>query len=261
VESAFEFLIESAHTSGGLVTFTGRSVLSIALQEPLPFPPPLMESAQDKRGFELHWKLISYVFQLPQPLAFPPFESGTLRSEDAPAIRRFIETSRDLAASSFISSRRSVKFTQDAQSDVVMTVDNRLSKDVVVGFSTLFRQLYSGHDPGSFKHVHGIASNGQLRAYSIDDLALRKLADSNQALPPTPKDLSPEQLLSLYWSGDLIHWGRERDELAALLSDPHIRELRDAEFAKSITGLAHLYFGFAELLAAAFRNDKRVQGS
>jgi hypothetical protein len=63
--------------------------------------------------------------------------------------------------------------------------------------------------------------------------------------------LGPEQLISAYQCGDLIHWGDKRSVLEAAAADPFESAWQRMLFLHAVGGLAHLYLGFAVLVQAA----------
>lgn len=67
---------------------------------------------------------------------------------------------------------------------------------------------------------------------------------------PFGYELSPEQLISLYQYGDLIHWGKKRDELAEAADDPVLEGLYRITFMETMLVFAHIYLGFAKVIEA-----------
>ncbi len=62
--------------------------------------------------------------------------------------------------------------------------------------------------------------------------------------------MSPQQVISAYQYGDLIHWGDD-SKLIAVASDLFLQVRQQMEFLEAVTGLIHVYLGFSLLVRAA----------
>lgn len=61
----------------------------------------------------------------------------------------------------------------------------------------------------------------------------------------------PRELLLAFQYGGLIHWGKHKDALSALQSDPYFAAVSDMAMRASALDFAHFYIGFAALLERA----------
>ena len=80
-----------------------RSFESLATDSTaLRFPAPLADRAPDPAGFEFWWKMLEFVFQLPDPSSFPKLSVLPLGPELA-VLRRYIAAAEDTAGSALLS--------------------------------------------------------------------------------------------------------------------------------------------------------------
>jgi hypothetical protein len=80
-----------------------RSFESLATDSTaLRFPAPLADRAPDPAGFEFWWKMLEFVFQLPDPSSFPKLSVLPLGPELA-VLRRYIAAAEDMAGSAPLS--------------------------------------------------------------------------------------------------------------------------------------------------------------
>ena len=267
----------ASHNKGQVITVESKSFDVMAMNTPLTFTPPMIGLAQSPKGFIYHWKIIQRVFDLPNPANFPPLGINSLTTDEHASAHRYIQTAKDLASSSFISSEARVDGSIE-NGEVQVTASGFPSREVFVGFSTLFRQLYSASDPCSFQNVKSIlgranttaadsastqrqqllkkwgSAEGRMKGYSLTELLamqLEKEGSWSANMTPRLHDLNPQQLISLYFSGDVMHWGSERDKLALFKAESDISAARELDFMAALIAFSHIYIGFAVLAQAA----------
>ncbi|GIU94140.1 MAG: hypothetical protein KatS3mg012_0597 [Gaiellaceae bacterium] len=90
-------------------------------------------------------------------------------------------------------------------------------------------------------------ARGKLQATELKRLVRRKV-DPNLEFG---SEHSPVYLFSAYHFGDLIHWDKQRDLVAAWERDPFHKHNERLAFLGAAAGLAHLYIGFSELVRTA----------
>jgi hypothetical protein len=270
----------SAKRSGGTertIPIHAVSIETLAADHPTGFPPPLAEHSDSPHAFEANWHLIQFVFSLPDPRSFRPF-TESVPADSLAVLRRYMSAAVELAESSFLVHPTGV---------TVNVLDGGLEEQIeerfpprenVRGFSVLFRQFYSNDEPASCKTVQNLLwrldkqaadksadtrseylkswarAAGRLRGYPLKLLVSKRLEElgrigpgphANEHLP------GPEMLISTYSYGEDIHWGKQRDQVAAYgKSDFDSAWTRMACF-EAMVGLAHIYLGFAQLVDAA----------
>ena len=253
------------------------SIETLAADHPIGFPAPLAEHSDRPDAFEANWHLIQFVFGLPDPRAFPPFIEA-LPADSLVVLRRYTSVAVELAESAFLAHPTGV-MVNVLGSGLEEQIEKRFPpKENVRGFSVLFRQFYSNDESASCKAVQNLlwrmnklaADNSadtrreylkswthaasRLRGYSLKLLVSKRLEElgrigpgphANEHLP------GPEMLISIYSYGEDIHWGKQRDQVAAYgKSDFDSAWTRMACF-EAMVGLAHIYLGFAQLVDAA----------
>lgn len=265
-----------------VVTFDVTPWENTILPQPLRFAPPLADLASDPAGFSQTWQFIRYIFDLSAPDTFPHI-STQLSEADLRTIRRFIGICRRLAEYGIYSSSGSVTFNfERGMEDVIVDSSTMPAEDTIVGAVTMFRQLFADDEKASYLVVskilgRAIASSdeqhreqrqdifkewkkcqGMLRSRRLTALVARKTigAQGGHEKVPVPFEHdSPTQTISLFYYGDLIHWGAKRGEHEALMGDGVFREMAKFHFVEAVITLSHFYFGFALILEAAFRSQ------
>jgi hypothetical protein len=92
----------------------------------------------------------------------------------------------------------------------------------------------------------------QLHAKSLNQLLRDKLvSEAGAGVLDFQEEHSPAQLMSLFAYGDLLHWGKKRDVVAALEADEFAGIDRRSAFLQAAVVLAHVHMGFAELVRTA----------
>lgn len=263
------------------IQLSAKSFETLALNEPLRFPVPEFANDQSRRDESLYfWKLLQFSFQVQDPASFPAFSRDNISADDVEVLHRFIDTARTLANSILLQSNAQVTITLDDETgEPTVEQSDFPPKEVVVGVATLFRQCFTPDEPASFKAVYNRlerinraepgdadyetraqmlrswrAAQGQLRALSllehVGEELVRRGEMSDGGIPRL-HDLNPEQLISLYIYGDLIHWGDKRQALAVFGAEADLTAVRELDFLKVITSLIHFYAGFAVMIEAA----------
>jgi len=199
---------------------------------PLPFEPPLAGAAKRREGFEYWWRQIFYAFDLPDPRLATPLEDP-LSAEGLATVSRFIQTSRDLAASAVVSIEVggfTVKIDDETGEEHVVADFPR--RDLQVGFATLLRQCHGQNDEARYDVVFEILRRAvEASSDAGQDERRRELFDWNSAVKTLRKksldqsirdrfvaeegwkvwdyeeEASPEELIRVFNYGDLIHGG------------------------------------------------------
>ncbi|EME52306.1 hypothetical protein G352_24757 [Rhodococcus ruber BKS 20-38] len=246
----------------------------------LKFPAPLQEYATDPKGFLYHWESLTYLFSLDDPTYFPVLGSH-LSDDETKAAQRFIQTCQNLASYSVLNDSRSLKITSKGGDNWTVTSDFP-SHEAFTGFSVTFRQLHNDGEDASFSKVYRVLNKvaGQLdedEAKSTREV-LNAWRDARKSLmkkmvatlvcerlqagapataPKSFQGIVPDELIRTFNYGDSLHWGDDREKLANLLDDEYNENFHKHACLTAMTQLSHLYFGFAELAAAAL-GDARV---
>jgi hypothetical protein len=253
------------------------SIETLAAGHPIGFPPPLAEHSDSPEAFDSNWHLIQFVFGLPDPRTFPPFTEA-VAEDSLRVLRRYTTAASELAESAFLAHPTGV---------TVNVLDGGLDEQIekcfpprenVRGFSVLFRQFYSNDEPASCKALQNVLwrlnkqaadssvdargnylkawaqAAGRLRGYSLKLLVSKRLEEqgrigpgphANEHLP------GPEMLISTYSYGEDIHWGKQRDQVAAYGKSEFDSAWTRLACFEAMVGLAHIYIGFAQLVDAA----------
>ncbi len=143
-----------------------------------------------------------------------------------------------------------------------------------------FRQLHSGNEDAPFDKVKGrlfqalkdippaserkksanatlqqwVSARGKLMNQLLETIVCRKAAprDGPSDFPYSYNNIKPEELILTFQYGDVIHFSGEREKnLAALMEEEANEHYYKYAVLLAITGLSHLYFGFALLVEAA----------
>lgn len=235
-----------------------------------------------------HWRSqVDFVFELPAPSSFPPLE----RTPDADGLRilrRYITQVGELAASALMN-KTDIGYTVSFGKDAGVIDSTLPSSELPRGLALLFRQLYAPDERASFasamrvlqEAVRGQESAavqaqveqlsrwgraaGKLRADWLEALAFERGKDDGK-LPemlraPVPEQ-TPEQILSVFFYGEYIHWnkwstsapaGAETVEEWASepFTDAHYRFF----FLTAVAQLAAIYVPFGDVVAAALGDE------
>jgi hypothetical protein len=261
--------------NSGEITVHARSFEWLATSTTeLRFPAPLSDRGSNPAAFEFWWKMLEFVFALPPPGSFPAFPKQ-LHKAERETLERFVRSSEELAESSLLSGEDSVTVHVPDEPGGEERIESTFtSKEITRGFVVLFRQLHTNEksDPARFIRVREILKqiNGrtgdqhvaerdrQIKAWAqargsllAENLKVRvgeQLAAKGRwpaESIPGKGGLSPQQLITGYQYGDLIHWGYGREVVEAVANDPFTQAWQRMAFLEAVTGLAHLYLGFS----------------
>jgi hypothetical protein len=261
----------------GNVHFTFAGPERLLEGRPLPYRPPRIELATNPQAFEFNWNQIDFVFDLPDPRAFPPLPPGVLSSADRKVLERYVELTRDLAQSQVINDADSgLTIRLEDYTDAETVLRSFPTRELQTGFAAMLRHCDSDDDDAGFRNARTVlwqanaeaadeqtgereetirawkSAIGRLHQGSLNQLLRDKLAREHQLrILDFPEQHSPAQLLSLFNYGDLLHWGSKRDMLATAEEDEVTGADRRLAFLNAAANLAHAYIGFGVLLEAA----------
>lgn len=239
--------------------------------------PVLQDKMQDPGAAAVVWRRLSVAFSLADPRSARPASSDNWSPGEHGSFARYMGHAEDLAASSLLSANDSITVRIGDEDGEVTVEETTSAKDITVGFMTMFRQMYAKDEPASFKTVHGLLmrelkqdnahkavlvawskAEAQLRMYSLEHLVLQGLArrelipiaaaEENPAHPDFNKP--PQELLSMYFYGDMIHWGNKRDLLLASKQDSFTGAKERLDAVQAAIDLAQLYIGFSAVVGA-----------
>lgn len=200
----------------------------------LQFDPPMMSLGTRSRGFIYWWKMIQYVYALPNPFEFPYV--GTFSSADTRVLQRFVRICEEVARSRLVNypTAWSISLDPSPGGDKTSFIDAPDSEVMRAGAVT-FRQLFKGSEQASFNVVRNLvarqvnqlgaqapAGAGEtLRAWRVahtemSAAPLPHIADEASTAmwqrrarkkPDLPDVMSTHNLAEVFSYGDLIHWG------------------------------------------------------
>lgn len=247
----------------------------------LSFDPPLQRFGKDGgKGFRHHWEKLDYVFELPDPSAFPQLN---IQGDDRDSVLRFIEVCQRLAKFSVINDNTRLRGHKDIGGEWRIQVSDYPSDESFVGGSALFRQLHNDGEPACFTNAHNALfkamrtlpddqrdaaktvvlqwknARGRLMNHTLQTLTAVKVVDEGKTdnanvtmeTQVSYGNVNPNTLIRTFNYGDSLHFGDSRAQLDDLMADPLHEAYYKYAALLSIVGLSHLYFGFAELLASA----------
>lgn len=279
---AFAYYVASAEPDGkGSLHVKAKSPEELLSGRPLLFTPPMRHEGSSPEAFSFHWRQMDYVFGLPDPHTFPRLPAD-LDPGEFEAVQRYIATARDLARSAVLNAiDEGMHVDIENDTDIEHVALRLAERDRQVGFAALLRHCDSTSEPASFGRVASILwkaaevggvkdgdeeataaalgtlkdwrrAVGRLHMRSLNQLLRDRLAADEQfAILAFEEEHSPEQLLSVYDYGDLLHWDSKREILAAWQDDEYRSGERRLTFLACACALAHAYIGFAVLAAAA----------
>lgn len=269
--------VDQARPTGDKLAVSLKGPAGLLEERPLPFPPPGIEHGTNEDAFGLYWRVLDYVFALPDPKDFPALP-GSLDGSDQETVDRFIETRRDLAASTMLNSvDDAIQVAVDDDNSEGHVTAQFSRRDSQAGFAVLLRHCHSDKEPARFARVADIIwqanerrhdgdydrrravlqqwrrAAGQLQQKSLDQLMREKLArEEAMTILDYPEQWTPSSLLSAFNYGDLLHWDeRKRKTIAGWQADDFEGPQTRLAFLAAAAGLAHVYIGFGELAAAA----------
>lgn len=234
---------------------------------------------QKPENADFVWRRLQYVFGLPDPHAFP---AADVQWEDAERemLRRFVAHARSIASASLLGASDNVRVSLDDFTDEETVESDLAPQDVTTGFLTMLRQCYADGEEASFAKVRSILgrklkeagltdapnivaqwrkAHAALMNKSLEELVQEQLIrDEKMPGPATGPDsavvrdpASPRELLLAFQYGNLIHWGKHTNALAALQRDPFDTVMADMAMRAAALDFAHFYLGFATLVEGA----------
>lgn len=262
--------------SEGFINIQARAFSDSAQDEPLRFAAPALEGVP-KHVAEFWWHQLEYAFPFSDPRTFPAIGRGAFEPRHLDVLDRFLGAASELGTSIVLNGEW--KLTIDIADDDSESVSAAFpAVENLRGFSVLFRQFYSDSEIASFdagRKVLGeviAAADGpsradqlevlktwkkahnQLKAQQLEMWVLRALVANGKA-PTGALELHrqiPNQIISLYNYGELIHFGDQREKLGELIGAGEFESSwSKMEFLIAVAGLSHFYIGFAVLVAAA----------
>jgi hypothetical protein len=244
----------------------------------LRWAPVFRDEMQNPEAGDYINRRIQCAFPLDDPRDTPT-AAGSWSPDERAAFDRYIDHARDLAGSTLLTAGDHISVYQADQYSQPEITERFSPKDVTVGFMTMFRQFFATDEDASFKRVHGAVmrevkgsephkqvlrgwgkAQGQMRMYALEHLVLKALAEAghipkqaadygfNPAHPDQRK--APQELLSIHWYGDMIHWGDKRDLLLRSDHDRFWAANERVEALQAAVELAHLYINFSAVVAA-----------
>jgi hypothetical protein len=243
------------------------------------FPPPYMELAIRPLEFQRRWGELGYAFGLPDPNLFPALNLS-LKEKDRETIARYVESCKELATYSLLGSERRYNLSQAEGQEPVSMEYTMPPKEVLRGFTILFRQLHS-KDEASYEVVKGILASSvrqeadavssvgldyirqwsraraKLLQYTLTEIVqMKKLEAQGSRMPPPENSHTPSEIISMFQYGEYIHWGDKREEHAAILRFPVFAKLLEFKFHDVQIGLSHFCLGFSKLAESAVSRQK-----
>lgn len=227
---------------------------------------------------------IQYVFGLAPGNPVAPFVDPFV-GDDLAKLERYVATGNSLIDSTIFKAGE-IGYRVSFGPEGAPQVDASLPSDEAVrGTAAIFRQLYADRERASFAVVSSIlrrrageeSESGatertrQLDAWRKAERRLRAnwlsnlLVERGQELgkiPPgvsgTDRDNTPEQILSAFFYGEVLHWDRKAEEIERWKADPFFDAHYQLLFIRAMAQLAALYIGFEFEVIAAM---SKVSGS
>lgn len=249
---------------------------SLALPQPLRFSPPYADRAANPRGYAYWWQLFRLVFDLPDPNRFPPL--GDFGDEERAVLERYVDVCEELAESTVLSHDGGIAVHVD-QGQERVEVDFP-PKESIRGTAVLFRQLASAEEEASYskvrkvigRHIYELdddrrderkewqarwnGAHGQLQARLLIAMADREVIrrqGGHATVPVVGEEVKPQEILSLFQYGDLIHWGKHASALKTLAGDDFAYNRALYDYISVVIQLSHFYLGYSLLVARALR--------
>ncbi len=263
-------------TQDDFITLDVVSFEALALeQSPLLFTPPLIERSSNPSTFEYAWRLLTFLFPFKDPANLPPLPKATL-SQHRDILDRYCEEAEHLAESQYLNGDSEVRI--NIQGGTAESIESSFpSKEITRGFQVAFRQFYSPKERAAFINVHKVIAasaknqwagtdqwdqfllwrkaHAKLLSKTLKVLVGEKLFPNAPDLIPDNDPPFPQQIISAYLYGDLIHYGTQAQDLSALRKTPFDRAWSEFRLADAVFGLAHLYIGFSGAIRAILADD------
>lgn len=228
---------------------------------PGPWWQVLVEQAPSPAAAHHWWIQLHAAFDLPGPEHLPDLDK-VYSDDEQRTLRRYCTQADALAASEVLYSGIRLEARQESPDEELRVTTTFPATEPMLGFAVLFRQMYAEKEPARFRAARKIVSAGVHRRDATDDASIdvlrRWLAAEKSLLaerlettalrtlrPGYPDDAAdtPRDLIEQHFYGGDIHWDAHRDVVAGW--DEFERAFNRMEFFKALTGLTHLYIGFA----------------
>lgn len=191
-------------------------------------------------------------------------------------LKRYVDVCEELAESSVLS--HDGGFTVTVEEGKERIEANFPPKEAIRGTAVLFRQLASAEEEASYRKVrkaigrriHEVAderqderedyqrswnrAHGQLQANLLTAMVDRKVVrqqSGHESVPVVGEGVGPQELLSLFQYGDLIHWGKHAAALRTLAGDDFAYTRAMYDYLSVVIQLSHFYLGYSLLVARA----------
>jgi len=262
---------------GGTVQFTAKTFHDSVLPVKLRFPPPLAKFGSDPSTFAYQWQLLTYAFNLPDPARFPRLP-GDISAEDMRSLKRYVAVCEKTAKYTVVAHKGGIT-VHGENGESWLNID-QTDDEQTVGFATRFRQLHhsSTGDPdfsvvinllNKYARLLRDAQTGQ-RLAILDEWKKARAQLINRPLPNIVdrivlerdncpniddfamyNDVNPDKIINLFNYGELIHFGKHSEDYEKMAEEPDVEAVAHNNFMQSMLGLAHLYFGFSEVIRSA----------
>jgi len=248
------------------------------VDEPPAIAAPTVEPEDTPREY---WtKMLRFAFNLPAASRFPALRDP-VGDDDARVLRRYVVVAHELETSAVLNAA-DLGYTVTINAGVA-SVDSRFATpELTRGMAAGFRQLYAPGEKASFNVAMSrlqravreqgagavadqiaelaawVRAAGKLRAAWLPDVMLERAKELNMAglpmLPLAPTVVyhdAPENLLSVFLYGDLIHWDSGAAGVDALSDDPVADAHARFHLHAAVAQLGWLYVEFADVVEAA----------
>lgn len=237
-----------------------------------PFPPPYIELSTNTRMFRYVWRRMHIAHGPPDPRGLQPLN---VRLRDLQMLRRFVQTARDLAKYPAFNHRSALTTSFTSLSGHIRTEPDFPPKHEQQSVAIQLRQLH-GSDEAAFNNVHGLLMQSANHAQDSDrklrtevlkrwgkirrevlKLSLRDRLEGvslaiDYDLERVPvwklEGPSPEEMIKLFFYGDRIHWGNQREEFERLMAEPNQANAYEYEYLIASAEAGYFYMGYARLI-------------
>ncbi|MCX4748078.1 hypothetical protein OG455_21605 [Kitasatospora sp. NBC_01287] len=214
------------------------------------------------------------MFDLPNPASFAKLPG--ISAAELGILRRYVHTCQELSESTILSHSSGVSINMSDGVEAVIA--DFPAKEAIRGTTVLFRQMASAQEPASYSQVRKIIgqiahqhhdehrdqrlelqrlwnrAHGQLNSRLLTAMADRKaleLMGAHPNLPVPGEDVKPQEVLSLFQYGDLIHWDRHAEAFQEVANDDFQHKWQTLKFLSVMTQLSRFYLGYSLLVARA----------
>jgi hypothetical protein len=270
-------------TDDGFITVSGISIDGAAVEGvALPYLPPLIEFSREPAARDYWWRMMHYVFALPDPSAVPPLPI----SIDSEEVKKFCGIGLELAQSYTLALGSNVSVFQATPESDLEVAYSLPPKELVAGLCATFRHAYSDREPASYAKVKGqlmravrdatddeaesrlvqlkqwAKAQGALRGHRLKHLVEakylgRKPSEWEMNNYDSP---SPTESISIFLYGEHLHWDAvKRTRIQEWDSDNYRGPSERLRFLEAVSGLAEFYMGFAVFAAYVSGHPRWVE--